>query len=122
MDVLSDEPQYARDAAYLPVEDKGLAPSYLTWLGSGKDGQPFLQRVLVEVLRTQLQSGGLDEPSSSWLYRFGLWIFLPLRLAALFLDALLRSVLLTISQWRTQIKESTVYKDGNAKVPRHSKC
>ncbi|PPQ81724.1 hypothetical protein CVT25_013448 [Psilocybe cyanescens] len=117
MDIMSDMPMYSDKASSENIDR--LAP-YLQWLDAGKDGRPYLQVILVRILETQLRSTHAAGVSQ-WplIGRITPWITLPGRLAWVTVDSLHRAIQETISCWRTQIKESTIFRGEEIKIPQH---
>ncbi|KDR79578.1 hypothetical protein GALMADRAFT_1245135 [Galerina marginata CBS 339.88] len=108
MDILADKPVYSKSNSQTEKSSEEVAyelPSYLLWLESGKDGRPYLQAALVRILAAQLRSAQAASLSRLSIGRLTPWIHLPGRLAALTVDTVRRSVLDTVSCWKTQIRE-----------------
>lgn len=118
MDIMHDRPMFPETPDPVSMLE---SPSYLQWLDAGKDGRPFLQVILVRILATQLVSVQAAK-SSQWplLGCILPWITLPGRLAWVTMDSLYRTIQKYASTWKAQIKESTIFRGEEIKIPQHS--
>lgn len=115
MDILTDKPIRNSTHSY-PLN---ALSSYIAWLKSGKERQPFLQGLLVHVLEAQLSLGQYEFTSQWSPRRITPWLRLLMRIISLAMEAVLNSIVNTYSKICVQILESHMFKQ-EIKLPRHS--
>ncbi|KAJ7834709.1 putative undecaprenyl diphosphate synthase-domain-containing protein [Mycena olivaceomarginata] len=102
MDVIQDKPVISKPNGTQTVS---APPNYLAWLASGRQRPAMMQLILVRTLEQQLQS-------DSWINAIRVWSAYPLTIAETCAKCGLRSVQETVTTWRSQFKESSLFHSG----------